>query len=362
MPACDVLSARLVTKNWNSAYCDGLNPPQTLGQIQPACGGRIPVGFLLATDSLQKCATVGMETRQRSRGLKDEFPGRDPRIIASCCGFYCVYLSCPEDMLVWNPAVGQQRTIFPSVSKEESHYTGLAVSFQDGVQVANRYWVVVPYLPTFINADSPNPRIRFRVWTSDVQAWDIDATIIDLEEFKPNNVVTVDEIVYFHISRHEVVFYNLGEGQPGMLNVPVQVVGAVDFALCERQGSLGIISYDIVENNIQIHNLEGPERMIKVTVAMTEIVARHRVQFRSLSQDLRSRESEDALAALLDIGLVGYADPRWLLISQRDGWILIDVIDRKARRLRLKEHGRILHPGVERVFFVSHKSTFLRLV
>ena len=53
------------------------------------------------------------------------------------------------------------------------------------------------------------------------QTWEINATIIDLEEFKPNNVVTVDEIVYFHISRHEVVFYYLGEGQPRMLNVPV---------------------------------------------------------------------------------------------------------------------------------------------
>ena len=57
--------------------------------------------------------------------------------------------------------------------------------------------------------------------------------------------------------------------------------------------------------------------MIKVTIALTEMVARHGVQFRSLSQDLRSRENEEA--ALLDIGLVGYANPRWLLISQRDG-------------------------------------------
>jgi len=57
--------------------------------------------------------------------------------------------------------------------------------------------------------------------------------------------------------------------------------------------------------------------MIKVTIALTEMVARHGVQFRSLSQDFRNQESEEA--TLLDIGLVGHADPRWLLISKRDG-------------------------------------------
>lgn len=342
-----MLCARLVNRNWNRACDTGY-----LGRIQPARGGSIPLGFLLSTDKLQRHGSVGLKIRRRFKGLEENFPARDARIIASSCGLYLVYMRNPEGMVILNPAVGQSHTVYPPVRAEESDYTGMAVTFQDGLQMAS-YSVVVPYRPCFINADAENARIRFRTWNSQDGVWRINPSVIDLDDFNPRNVVAVGDVIYYHISRDELVFYDLSEGQPGQMDMPLEAAGITEIALCSRQGALAIMSYDLASETVNIYTLEVNAWILKEGIAMEPIVERNRFAFRSLSLNLRSRAAEDEWEALFDIQLIGYVDPGWLLIRQRHGWIIIDVLTETARRVHLGQ--------MQKLFFGSRQSSFLRL-
>jgi hypothetical protein len=101
LPAADIRRARALGTRWNLAYLQDA-AVNALPKVQPSRGGSKPVGFLFKTDRDQTNATRGSGILRSFMRLSEVFPGRQPKILATCKGLSCVYLRDPVEFLVTN--------------------------------------------------------------------------------------------------------------------------------------------------------------------------------------------------------------------------------------------------------------------
>ncbi|KAL6848040.1 hypothetical protein ACP4OV_022168 [Aristida adscensionis] len=136
LPARIVFQLSQISRHRRRAYLMA-SVSSTFGQLQETRGGRISQGLLLATDVLQQrvATKLGVVGRYRGRRLREVFPGRKAQIVASERGLRCVFLRHPEELLIWNPIIGQTRSITSPLSFDEMDYIGMAVSSVHGQQL-----------------------------------------------------------------------------------------------------------------------------------------------------------------------------------------------------------------------------------
>ncbi|XP_052145317.1 uncharacterized protein LOC127764470 [Oryza glaberrima] len=362
LPACLVHRARLIGREWNQAYLDGVGVGGSLCAAQPANGGTLSIDFLVHNDELQAQASDGLNNQRSLPRMDERFHGRDPRIVATCSGVHLLTLSDPVQMCLWSPMVNQEVYIHPpDLADHDSHGPpGLCVEVTDGEGISPRYWIAIPtgrVTPLVLgNWDIRPP--RFQVWDSGTEGWSVHQTANPFWLDQPRNAITIDTTIYYKISDGQIIFYKHREAPPhrvGTIVIPYQAssVHQPDWLMCEWKGSLGVLVHRVQDGKILVFTLEeGTLWNHLTTVDIVPIVSSNRLTFRSRAMGTRKIPGEEAFQALSSMRLIGFADPGWLLIWQRDGYVRISLSDLTARRLNI---GNISWR------FWSLRSSFIRL-
>uniref|UniRef100_A0A0D3ELG2 Uncharacterized protein n=1 Tax=Oryza barthii TaxID=65489 RepID=A0A0D3ELG2_9ORYZ len=112
LPACLVHRARLIGREWNQAYLDGVGVGGSLCAAQPANGGTLSIDFLVHNDELQAQASDGLNNQRSLPRMDERFHGRDPSLRLNCFLTYLVGVS----VLVAIAVLGRSRmTLYPEL-------------------------------------------------------------------------------------------------------------------------------------------------------------------------------------------------------------------------------------------------------
>uniref|UniRef100_A0A0E0BZL4 Uncharacterized protein n=1 Tax=Oryza meridionalis TaxID=40149 RepID=A0A0E0BZL4_9ORYZ len=361
LPACIVQRTRLLAREWNQAYLDGVGDGGSLNAAQPATGGTHSVGFLLQTDAVQAQASDGLSNQRSFPRMDEQFDGRDAAIVATCSGVHLLSLSNPVQMCLWNPMVNQELYIHPPDLEANTGPPGLCVEVMNGEAISPRYWIAIPAEhvshPALADWDIRPP--RFQVWDSAMEGWSVHQTANQFWSNRPRNAVTIDNTMYYKISAGEIVFYKHREAPPhrvGTIVLPYQAspVCQPDWLMCEWKGCLGLL-VPVEDGKVLVFTLEeGNLWNHLTTIDIVPIVNRNRSAFLSRSIGTRRIRGEEAPNALHTMNLVGFADPGWLLIWQRNGYLRIFLSNQTAKRLSIQREDINWR-------FWSLRSSFIRL-